>query len=187
MENLAIDVFINFLQNPPDKNLLEKLKKNKLWENWFLKNDNPLQIEALKLLSCNEDEKTIGSDFVSLFLSDINFVKAPPFASFYLDKDKEIYSYNSDRVKNIFISNKFLNFLENEPADSLVNELLFIKKLLENNNKKTLKIFLEKDFFAWFDLWNDDLIKSAESNFYKGFAMLMKDFFEEFKKETLST
>ncbi|HEC1783413.1 TPA: hypothetical protein R1737_001481, partial [Campylobacter lari] len=114
MENLAIDVFINFLQNPPDKNLLEKLKKNKLWENWFLKNDNPLQIEALKLLSCNEDEKTIGSDFVSLFLSDINFVKAPPFASFYLDKDKEIYSYNSDRVKNIFISNKFLNFLENE-------------------------------------------------------------------------
>ncbi|HEC1783476.1 TPA: hypothetical protein R1737_001549, partial [Campylobacter lari] len=57
----------------------------------------------------------------------------------------------------------------------------------ENNNKKTLKIFLEKDFFAWFDLWNDDLIKSAKSNFYKGFAMLMKDFFEEFKKETLST
>ncbi|OCX43657.1 cytoplasmic chaperone [Campylobacter ornithocola] len=186
MESLAIDVFINFLQNPPDKNLLEKLKENKLWENWFLKNDNPLQIEALKLLSCNENEETIGSDFVSLFLSDINFVKAPPFASFYLDKDKEIYSCNSDRVKNIFIINNFLYFLENEPADSLVNELLFIKELLKHNDKKTLKIFLEKDFFTWFNLWNDDLEKGAKSDFYKGFAMLMKDFFEELKRKLIN-
>lgn len=37
MRSLAIDVFINFLQNPPDENLLSKLQKDKLWQNWFLK------------------------------------------------------------------------------------------------------------------------------------------------------
>ncbi len=183
MRSLAIDVFINFLQNPPDENLLSKLQKDKLWQNWFLKNENPLQIEALKLLSSNENEKTIGSDFVNLFLSDVDFVKAPPFASFYLDKDKEIYSCNSDKIKNIFLNNQFLNFLENEPADSLINELLFIKELLKNDDKKILKAFLKEEFFTWFNMWNDDLTKEAKSDFYKGLAMLMKDFFKELGKE----
>ncbi|WP_194710961.1 molecular chaperone TorD family protein [Campylobacter jejuni] len=52
-----------------------------------------MQCTALKLLSSsNEDDKLIASDFTSLFLSDVDYVKAPPFASFYLDENKEIYS-----------------------------------------------------------------------------------------------
>ncbi|WP_417903776.1 molecular chaperone [Campylobacter sp. LH-2024] len=143
-----------------------------------LKNENPLQKQALKLLSYSkEDEKMIGYDFTCLFLSDIDFVKAPPYASFYLDKDKEIYSNNSKKVKNIFLKYNFLNFLENEPQDSLINELLFIKELLKNNNEEILKEFLEKEFFTWFNAWNEDLEKEAKSDFYKGLAMLMRDFF----------
>ncbi|MBZ7953895.1 molecular chaperone TorD family protein [Campylobacter sp. W0018] len=180
MKYLAIDIFITFLKNPPKQDLLEKIQEEQLWQRWFLKNENPLQKEALRLLSYSkEDEKTIGYDFTRLFLSDINFVKAPPYASFYLDKDKEIYSSNSEKIKNIFLKYNFLIFLENEPQDSLINELLFIKELLKNDDKKTLKEFLEKEFFTWFNMWNNDLEKGAKSDFYKGLAMLMRDFFND--------
>ncbi len=37
MQKLAIDIFINFLQNPPNHFLLKKLKKEEFWQNWFLK------------------------------------------------------------------------------------------------------------------------------------------------------
>ncbi|MFX3627102.1 hypothetical protein [Campylobacter molothri] len=40
-----------------------------------------------------------------------------------------------------------------------------------------MKEFLEKEFFTWFNTWNDDLEKGAKSDFYKGLAMLMRDFF----------
>ncbi|RKO64418.1 cytoplasmic chaperone [Campylobacter sp. P255] len=182
MKQLAIDVFISFIQNPPNQSLLNQIKENKLWQDWFLKNENPLQIEALKLLSSNEDEALIGSDFVSLFISDIEYTKAPPFASFYLDKDKEIYSSNSNKIKDIFLNHRFCDFLENEPSDSLVNELLFIKELINTKNNKVLKNFLEKEFFTWFYLWSKDLLNGSKSNFYKGLSMLMEDFFQELEK-----
>ncbi|WP_269474281.1 hypothetical protein [Campylobacter sp. 2014D-0216] len=44
MKQLAIDVFISFIQNPPNQSLLNQIKENKLWQDWFLKNENPLQI-----------------------------------------------------------------------------------------------------------------------------------------------
>ena len=178
MKHLAIDIFITFFKNPPKQDLLNKIQEEQLWQRWFLKNENPLQKQALKLLSYSkEDEKMIGYDFTCLFLSDIDFVKAPPYASFYLDKDKEIYSNNSKKVKNIFLKYNFLTFLENEPQGSLINELLFIEELLKNNNEEILKEFLEEEFFTWFNAWNEDLEKEAKSDFYKGLAMHMRDFF----------
>ncbi|ELJ4689702.1 hypothetical protein R1U47_000878 [Campylobacter jejuni] len=45
-----------------------------------------------------------------MFLSDVDYVKAPPFASFYLDENKEIYSDNSDKIKQIFVQNNFFFF-----------------------------------------------------------------------------
>ncbi|EAL4065899.1 cytoplasmic chaperone, partial [Campylobacter jejuni] len=55
MQKLAIDIFINFLQNPPNHFLLEKLKKEEFWQNWFLKNNSKLQCTALKLLSSSNE------------------------------------------------------------------------------------------------------------------------------------
>ncbi|ECH3697064.1 cytoplasmic chaperone [Campylobacter coli] len=184
MQKLAINIFINFLQNPPDHFLLEKLKKENFWQKWFLKNDSPLQQKALDLLiNSNEDDKTIGCDFTNLFLSSIDFVKAPPFASFYLDKSKEIYSCNSDKVKNIFHQNNFLTYLHDEPADSAINELLFIQYLITAKNNETLKEFLNKEFLPWFNIWSLDIINKAETDFYKALAMLMQDFFNHLDTE----
>ncbi|MBF7042305.1 molecular chaperone TorD family protein [Campylobacter volucris] len=184
MQCLAIDIFINFLENPPKNILLKKIKKEGFWNNWFLKNNNTLQKEALDLLNnSNEDEKEIGYDFTCLFLSDIDFTKAPPYASFYLDKDKEIFSNNSDKIKQIFKKHNFLNFYTNEPADSLINELLFIKNLIQKNDTKTLQDFLDKEFISWFFLWNKDLNQNSKTNFYKGLAKLMQDFFNELQKQ----
>ncbi|ELY7676951.1 molecular chaperone TorD family protein, partial [Campylobacter jejuni] len=99
------------------------------------KNNSKLQYTALKLLSSsNEDDKLIASDFTSLFLSDVDYVKAPPFASFYLDENKEIYSDNSDKIKQIFVQNNFFSFFNKEPADSLINELLFISFLIKKQD-----------------------------------------------------
>ncbi|HEH3648788.1 TPA: molecular chaperone TorD family protein [Campylobacter jejuni] len=100
------------MQNPPNHFLLEKLKKEEFWQNWFLKNNSKLQCTALKLLSSsNEDDKLIASDFTSLFLSDVDYVKAPPFASFYLDENKEIYSDNSEKLSKFLCKITFFLFL----------------------------------------------------------------------------
>ncbi|EMY7185278.1 molecular chaperone TorD family protein [Campylobacter jejuni] len=180
MQKLAIDIFINFLQNPPNHFLLEKLKKEEFWQNWFLKNNSKLQCTALKLLSSsNEDDKLIASDFTSLFLSDVDYVKAPPFASFYLDENKEIYSDNSDKVKQIFAQNNFFSFFNEEPADSLINELLFISFLIKKQDDITLQKFLKEEFFTWFNMWSFDVINKAKIHFYKALTMLMQDFFNQ--------
>ncbi|ECW7686800.1 cytoplasmic chaperone, partial [Campylobacter jejuni] len=180
MQKLAIDIFINFLQNPPNHFLLEKLKKEEFWQNWFLKNNSKLQCTALKLLSSsNEDDKLIASDFTSLFLSDVDYVKAPPFASFYLDENKEIYSDNSDKVKQIFAQNNFFSFFNEEPADSLINELLFISFLIKKQDDITLQKFLKEEFFTWFNMWSFDVINKAKTHFYKALTMLMQDFFNQ--------
>lgn len=112
MQKLAIDIFINFLQNPPNHFLLEKLKKEEFWQNWFLKNNSKLQCTALKLLSSsNEDDKLIASDFTSLFLSDVDYVKAPPFASFYLDEIKKFIQIILIKLSKFLCKITFFLFL----------------------------------------------------------------------------
>lgn len=79
-----------------------------------------------------------------MFLSDVDYVKAPPFASFYLDENKEIYSDNSDKVKQIFAQNNFFSFFNEEPANSLINELLFISFLIKKQDDIILQTLKEE-------------------------------------------
>ena len=178
MQILAINIFISFLQNPPSDFLLKKMKEEGFWRE-FLQVNKPLQAKALKILTnLNENENFIASDYTSLFLSDTDFVKAPLYASFYLSKDKEIYSLNSQKVREIFIKHNFLEFFDKEPADSMINELLFIRYLIKSKDFESLARFLKEDF-SWFFEWNLDVLNNAKSEFYKALAMIMKDFFEE--------
>lgn len=73
----------------------------------------------------------------------------------------------------------FFLFFNEEPADSLINELLFISFLIKKQDDIILQKFLKEEFFTWFNMWSFDVINKAKTHFYKALAMLMQDFFNQ--------
>ncbi|HBK1841448.1 TPA: hypothetical protein LGC74_001601, partial [Campylobacter jejuni] len=69
-----------------------------------------------------------------------------------------MYSDNSDKIKQIFVQNNFFSFFNKEPADSLINELLFISFLIKKQDDIILQKFLKEEFFTWFNMWSFDVI-----------------------------
>lgn len=174
---LALNVFITLLKDF-DFEKIKAIYDNNLWQNWFLDaNENTLKL--LNEYKINYED--LASDYTSLFISDIYYVKAPQSSSFYLDDKRQIYSEYSEEIKKVYFNNNFYNFYDELFADSLVNELLFIKYLLENNNEKALKDFLNNHFFKWFYAWAKDMQNGAKCDFYKALALLMQEFFNDFR------
>lgn len=174
---LALNVFTTLLKDF-DYEKIKAIYENNLWQNWFLDTDKKA-LEILNNYKINYED--LASDYTSLFISDIYYVKAPQSSSFYLDDKKQIYSDFTEEVKKIYFDNNFYAFYDNLFADNLLNELLFIKFLLEKNNKIALNDFLNNHFFKWFFIWAKDFENGAKTNFYKGLAMLMEDYFKNFR------
>lgn len=173
---LALNVFVGLLKDF-DYEKIKSIYDNNLWQNWFLEAD----MKTLELLSNYKlNYEDLASDYTSLFISDIEFVKSPQSSSFYLDDKKMMYSCVSDEVKNLYISNGFFAFYNDLFADNLINELLFVKYLLENNKRDILKNFLNNHFFNWFFVWVEDMNNGAKTDFYKGLALLMREYFKKF-------
>ncbi|HEC1874008.1 TPA: molecular chaperone TorD family protein [Campylobacter jejuni] len=145
-----------------------------------------MQCTALKLLSSsNEDDKLIASDFTSLFLSDVDYVKAPPFASFYLDEIKKFIQIILIKLSKFLCKITFFLYFNEEPADNLINELLFISFLIKTQDDITLQKFLKEEFFTWFNMWSFYVYNKSKSDFYKALIMLMKDFCKRLNKPCL--
>lgn len=178
-------IFSQFLYNPPTKEEWENIKKEKLLLEWFIHSDDSSILKADKLWKkshLKENHLDLSVDYTDLFICDEVSLKAPAYASYYLDITGELYSKESDKVKQIYGSCSFFtNALLGQPADFIAIELEFISKLLFNVKKdvafeKVLKAFLEENFLPWVQVWSEDMQNNAKSYFYKGLGFHMESF-----------
>ena len=134
-------------------------------------------------------EPELAVDYTNLFLG----VKGLPHPSESSYKYGFIMGNSSEEVLQTY-QEANLNLKENyrEPADHIAVELYFMahlcnktaEKIKYNNEreaKKYLQImqnFIEKHLLSWIHAFTDDILKSAETPFYKGVAIITRRFVE---------
>ncbi|RXJ86067.1 molecular chaperone [Arcobacter sp. CECT 8985] len=181
----AASIFSQFLYNPPSKEQWDKIKEQKVLLEWFIHSDEKDNKKVLQLWQKSHNEEShldISVDYTDMFICDEMYLKAPPFASFYLDISGELYSKEADNAKNIYKKCSFFTkSLLTQPADFIAIELEFISTLLLNIKrdevfKKVLISFLQENFLPWVYSWTNDVKTNAKSSFYKGLGYHIEDF-----------
>ncbi len=126
-------------------------------------------------------------DYTRLFIGPGD-VPAPPWESIYLGGERLHFSKNTLAVRNAYRKYNFLPArYGHDPDDHVGLELDFMHKLcelakdkIEGNDEKGLleilegqKNFLEDHLLKWVPAWTDDIMKNAETDFYRGAARLV--------------
>jgi len=175
--SLAAHVFAQFLAAPPDTKTWQTLKEHHVLKEWFIQTKTPTYEQGSSLWKRSQIEEssdTIAADFTRLFLCDEEFLKAPPYASFYLETSGEIFTQESDDVKAIYDTFSFHTaLLTCEPADHIAIELEFLSLLLKSatqNNvfEKHISQFIAMHLAPWITSWANDVQNNAHSLFYRG-------------------
>jgi len=172
-------LFSKFLYNPPKEEDWERMKETKLLLEWFIHSDEDIFQKAISLWSkahLDESHLDISADYTDLFICDEIALKAPPYASFYLDASGELYSKENAKVQKIYENCSFFTKeLLKQPADFVAIEFEFLASLLHNvedeNFEKVAKEFLSEHFLPWIFPWSKDLQTNAKSYFYKGLGV----------------
>lgn len=142
----------------------------------------------------NENKKNNNNSYEDLILADHqrlfvgpDEILAPLWESVYKTKDKLLFGKIELEVRN-FYNSAGLDIKGNEPADYLPLELSFMSHLcdvndegdLENINESLIKQhdFLKEHLLSWIPLWTEDVNKNAETQFWSGFALLLKGWLE---------
>lgn len=172
----ASSLFSKFLYNPPTKEEWKEIKEMKLLLEWFIHSNEKSAQKANDLWSKSHLEESsldISADYTDLFICDEITLKAPPYASFYLDISGELYSQESKKVQKIYQDCSFYTKeLLKQPADYAAIEFEFLTSLLNNAKnesfEKIVKEFLSTHFLPWILVWTKDLQTNAKSYFYQG-------------------
>jgi TorA maturation chaperone TorD len=127
-------------------------------------------------------------DYTRMFIGP-GKVPAPPWESIYRDADHLYFSQETQEVRNTYRKYNLLpKDLGHQPDDHLGLELDFLHKLCEMAREKAKsadetglmeilndqKAFLDEHLLKWVPDWTRDVVKSAETDFYKGMAQLLE-------------
>lgn len=185
--SLAAHVFAQFLASPPDAKAWRILKEHHILKEWFIHTQTPTCEQgfiAWKRSHLEENSDTITADYTRLFLCDEEFLKAPPYASFYLDSSGETYTQESDDVKAIYEAFSFHTaVLIHEPADHIATELEFLSLLLKSAThssafEKHISQFIARHLAPWITSWAQDVQNNAHSLFYQGLGYHIQTYHE---------
>ena len=175
--SLAAHVFAQFLASPPDAKAWQILKEHHILKEWFIHTQTPTCEQGFiswKRSHLEESCDTITADFTCLFLCYEEFLKAPPYASFYLETSGEIFTQESDDVNAIYDTFSFHTaLLTREPADHIAIELEFLSLLLKSATQnssfeKHISQFIAIHLAPWITSWAQDVQNNAHSFFYQG-------------------
>ena len=132
--------------------------------------------------------ETLRWDYTRMFIGP-GKVPAPPWESIYRDADHLYFSQETQEVRNAYRKyNLMPKDLGHQPDDHLGLELDFLHKLCEMAREKAKsadepglaeilndqKAFLDEHLLKWVPDWTRDVVKSAETDFYKGMAQLLE-------------
>ena len=137
-------------------------------------------------------------DYTRLFVGP-GKVPAPPWESIYRDVEHLHFSEETLDVRNAFCKYDLIpRDFGHEPDDHIGLELDFLHKLSEMASRKAesadekglaeiladQKAFLDEHLLKWVPDWTRDVVKSAETDFYRGMAELLEAYLR-FDQETL--
>jgi TorA maturation chaperone TorD len=178
--SLAFKVLSSFFAQKVD---IEQLREKKLLDGWFILSPNPSNTkgkEALASCLLSDKKNDVYADFTALFLSNEERLLANPYASYYLDKNGEIYSDESDDVEKIYEKCGFTPTYAKSPSDHIANEFEFVAYMLSQKNEweeggEILADFLSEHLCVWVYECFHALQTNAISYFYKGVGYLSED------------
>lgn len=185
--SLAANVFAQFLASSPDAKTWQMLKKNRVLEEWFIDTPTPTCEQGTMLWKRSHGEEssdTIAADFTRLFLCDEEFLKAPPYASFYLESSGETFTQESDDVQAVYDAFSFqTTCLIQEPADHIATQLEFLSLLLKSAAQsdafaKHISQFIAIHLAPWMTSWAVDVQNNAQSLFYRGLGYHIQTYYE---------
>lgn len=149
----------------------QKISKNELIElTTALVEDGVLsEVTIQSLLELDED--TLSADFTELF-EGLGEMKAPPWGSVYLDREKVVFGDSTVQYRQFLSDNEIeLNTGIREPEDQFGLMLLAFAFLLENNKSKAAKILMESHLLVWGMSYLDLLNKVSHNKFYSLLAL----------------
>ena len=126
-------------------------------------------------------------DYTRMFIGP-GEVQAPPWESIYRDMERLHFSKETLKVRDAYRKYNLLHRrFGHDPDDHIGLELDFMHKLCEMAKEKTegtdgkelleiledQKAFLEDHLLKWIPAWSKDVVKGAETDFYKGAAHLL--------------
>ncbi len=114
----------------------------------------------------------LEAEYIRLFVTDIGGVKAPPYASFYLEK--RLMGRSSEKFLN-FIKHCGYEIDENiikGPPDHVSLEIGFLSRLLEENNFECVCVMIEKHLL-WFDEFREKVKENSNFDFYRKLVELV--------------
>ena len=180
----AARIFTEFLSDSPTPQTLETLKQQGVLKEWFIHSQNESgKVGKVLWKKAHEEEiyDEIAADYTQLFICDEESLKAPPYASYYLDQSGETYTQESDATRVMYQKFGFyMPLMKTEPSDHVAIELAFLSILLKSYeaNKifdEPLKFFIATHLSPWIFAWCQDVQKNAKTNFYRGIGYLLEE------------
>ena len=203
---LALGLLSNMLYSEPDLAFLQQLAEGDIFSEAPFAEDQPDTIAGLELLSnwiktlLNDGRgstfEEVKVDYMRLLVGTEDF-KTPPWESVYFNEERMIFQEETLKVRSWYrrfgLASKKLH---NEPDDHIALEISFIAHLaslsleaLSTDDQtvleKTLKAqhdFLEEHLLQWAPTWCDLVYQNAQTDFYKGTALLLKGALMELKE-----
>ena len=158
-----------------DYSNIERAEAYKVLSDFFLRAPEEDMLRAIKEdfdLESEEKAEEIQRDFDRLFSYPEG--KLPPIESFFLTLEstssaEEVAGFYADA--GLTIDEEFVL-----TPDHLYLELLFMSYLIENNRYELQRRFLQEHLMNWVPSYCDELVREAQTVFYREIAEITRDF-----------
>ena len=184
-----------FLQEPSRKFLKLLIEEEMVQAFPFYDSDTDLRkaidtiLDDLKQsdVTSKKGAQNLHWDYTRMFIGP-GEVQAPPWESIYRDVERLHFSKETLEVRDAYRKYNLLpKRFGHDPDDHIGLELDFMHKLCEMAKEKAegadekglleilkdQKTFLDDHLMKWVPAWSRDVVKSAETDFYKGAAQLL--------------
>lgn len=191
-----------FLERP-NRELVEQILKEKLFEDFPVEAENPFFKNGTSLLKIWSEEHqkddpaliaaNLAQDFDRLFVGPGHLL-APPWESVYLSQEKLMFGEETLAVR-AFYARHGLQFVRKnkEPDDHLGLELIFLGELntkaaqaAAENKKEDLeylnseqKKFITEHLLRWLPALRQDIQQNAKSRYFKGLINVVYGLLED--------
>jgi len=204
-EQIVLGLFGKLLFDEPDKEWLDTVAKEGVFEEIPFANEQEDVQQGMALLSTWNEENKIGlslkafeairDDYMALFIGPGN-VLAPPWESIYFTKERVIFQEETLQVREWY--RRFgleSEKLYHEPDDHIGLELAFISQLAsmafrsleEGNGQFDALVEAQKDFLSnhtlkWVGSWVDLVLNHAKTDFFKGVSLVIRGVMKELQQ-----
>lgn len=197
---LAFTFVGSLLRTEPEKEWLESLVQNRVFEEIPYRADQKAVAEGQRMLTTWMDAydnslfDELYNDYMALFVGPAKPLASPWESTYSKDSEGLLFQKETLDVRKWYKSFGFqIENLYHEPDDHIAFELEFIAKLSEKaslsaQNNEELEArqllesqgrFMKQHILVWHEEWADRVLENAQTEFYRGIALLVRGFLRE--------